>query len=54
MRLDPWYGLVSLQPLGSINRLRRGVYAASSAYRRKLNGGVPVVTISSPDQLPDE
>lgn len=54
MRLDPWYGLASLQPLGSVNRLRKGVYAASSAHRRRLNGGVRVVSVASLDELPDE
>ncbi|MGH8549202.1 MAG: RICIN domain-containing protein [Methylococcales bacterium] len=29
----PWHGLVEHQPLGGINRLRLGVYAASSKYR---------------------
>ncbi|KAF2490765.1 heme-dependent catalase [Lophium mytilinum] len=38
MRVDPWHGLISLQPLGGPNRLRRVVYPASSAMRRKLNG----------------
>jgi hypothetical protein len=38
MRLDPWHGLKSYQPLGGSNRLRRGVYPRSSALRRKLNG----------------
>jgi len=38
MRVDPWHGLKSLQPLGSSNRLRRAVYPASSAMRRRLNG----------------
>ncbi|KAK6600703.1 hypothetical protein H4I95_07685 [Botrytis cinerea] len=38
MRLDPWHGLESFQPLGSPNRLRRVVYPASSSFRRKMNG----------------
>jgi hypothetical protein len=38
MRVDPWHGLKSLQPLGGPNRLRRVVYPASSALRRKMNG----------------
>jgi hypothetical protein len=29
----PWHGLAEHQPLGGINRLRRGVYIASSQYR---------------------
>lgn len=38
MRLDPWHGLKSLQPLESPNRLRRVIYPASSPFRRKMNG----------------
>ncbi|KAK9415315.1 putative Catalase-like domain-containing protein [Seiridium unicorne] len=37
MRIDPWHGLVKLQPLGGSNRLRRKLYPASSALRRKMN-----------------
>ncbi|KAI1390101.1 catalase-like domain-containing protein [Hypoxylon trugodes] len=37
IRLDPWHGLIALQPLGSSNRLRRVLYPASSALRRKMN-----------------
>ncbi|MCJ1369450.1 hypothetical protein MMC20_000661 [Loxospora ochrophaea] len=37
LRVDPWHGLKSLQPLGSPNRLRRVVYPRSSALRRKMN-----------------
>jgi hypothetical protein len=50
-RVDPWHGLVSFQPLGSSNRLRRIcklcevkrnllillVYPASAAFRREVN-----------------
>ena len=38
MRIDPWLGLKSLQPLGGPNRLRRVVYPASSKLRREMNG----------------
>ena len=38
IRLDPWDGLKSLQPLGSPNRLRRVVYPSSSGLRRQMNG----------------
>ena len=38
MRIDPWLGLKSLQPLGSPNRLRKVVYPASSKLRREMNG----------------
>ncbi|KAL3590812.1 hypothetical protein FPOAC2_13014 [Fusarium poae] len=37
LRVDPWHGLVSFQPLGSPNRLRRILYPASSSFRRELN-----------------
>ncbi|KAJ3958156.1 hypothetical protein N0V92_005257 [Colletotrichum tropicale] len=52
MRVDPWHGLKSLQPLGSPDRLRRVVYAASSKLRRELNG-VEEVNISSIDEIPN-
>ena len=52
IRLDPWYGLKSLQPLGSTNRLRKVVYPASVGLRHKMNGRkeIHVTTI---DQIPD-
>jgi hypothetical protein len=34
MVFTPWHGLVEHQPLGGTNRMRLGVYAASSKYRR--------------------
>ncbi|KAL7782547.1 heme-dependent catalase [Trichoderma afarasin] len=40
--INPWHGLVSLQPLGGSNRLRRVVYPASRAMRKKLNELEPV------------
>ncbi|KAL2073184.1 hypothetical protein VTL71DRAFT_10508 [Oculimacula yallundae] len=52
MRLDPWHGLKSFQPLGSPNRLRRAVYPASSALRRQVNGRKEV-HLTSIDQIPD-
>lgn len=52
IRVDPWHGLRELQPLGSINRVRKGVYKASSAYRRKLNATTEV-TVTSLDDIPD-
>lgn len=33
MAFTPWHGLTTHQPLGGINRLRRGVYIASSIFR---------------------
>ncbi|KAF9880345.1 hypothetical protein CkaCkLH20_02299 [Colletotrichum karsti] len=52
MRVDPWHGLKSLQPLGSPNRLRRVVYQASSSLRRELNG-VKEVHVASIDEIPN-
>lgn len=54
MRVDPWHGLETLKPLGSINRTRKIVYKASAAFRRKANGGIKEVTVSSIDQIPDQ
>lgn len=36
MRLDPWHGLSDHRPLGSTNRVRKAVYPASSAFRRRM------------------
>jgi hypothetical protein len=52
IRLDPWHGLKSLQPLGSPNRLRRVVYPASAALRRKMNRRREI-NVTSIDQIPD-
>jgi len=52
MRLDPWHGLKSFQPLGSTNRLRKLVYPQSSALRRRMNGRKEI-HIKSIDQIPD-
>lgn len=52
IRVDPWHGLKIHKPLGSINRVRKGVYKASSAYRRKLNATTEV-TVTSIDDIPD-
>ena len=52
IRLDPWHGLKSLQPLGSANRLRRVVYPASAALRHKMNGRKEI-NVTSIDQIPD-
>ncbi|KAI4234332.1 MAG: hypothetical protein L6R40_006809 [Gallowayella cf. fulva] len=37
MRLDPWRGLDAHRPLGSINRVRKGVYGRSTKQRDELN-----------------
>jgi hypothetical protein len=52
MRVDPWHGLKSLQPLGGPNRLRRVVYPASSALRRKMNGRKEV-HVTNLDDIPN-
>jgi hypothetical protein len=52
IRLDPWHGLKSFQPLGSPNRLRRVVYLASAAIRHKMNGRKEI-NVTSIDQIPD-
>ncbi|CAD6593397.1 MAG: hypothetical protein ASARMPREDX12_007128 [Alectoria sarmentosa] len=51
MRIDPWLGLKSLQPLGSPNRLRRVVYPASSKLRRMMNGKKEI-HVHEMDQIP--
>jgi hypothetical protein len=35
MAFTPWHSLVEHQPIGSINRLRKDVYAASAKHRLK-------------------
>ncbi|KAK4987612.1 hypothetical protein LTR66_007548 [Elasticomyces elasticus] len=52
MRVDPWHGLKSLQPLGGPNRLRRVVYPASSALRRKMNGRKEI-NVKTIDEIPN-
>jgi hypothetical protein len=51
LRVDPWMGLKTLQPLGSPNRLRKVVYPASSDLRRKLNA-TTAINVKSLDELP--
>jgi hypothetical protein len=51
LRVDPWMGLKSLEPLGGPNRLRKVVYPASSALRRKMNATTEL-HIKSMDELP--
>jgi hypothetical protein len=41
LSFSPWHGLSAHRPLGSLNRLRRAVYAAIAAERRALNGDAP-------------
>ncbi|KAL8635349.1 MAG: hypothetical protein Q9228_007148 [Teloschistes exilis] len=51
IRVDPWHGLKTLQPMGGPNRLRKVVYPASSALRRKMNAR-PEVNVKSLDEVP--
>lgn len=51
IRVDPWMGLKTLQPLGGPNRLRKVVYPASSRLRRMMNS-TSEVHIKSLDELP--
>ncbi|KAI0146730.1 catalase-like domain-containing protein [Pestalotiopsis sp. NC0098] len=51
MRIDPWHGLVKLQPLGGSNRLRRKLYPASSALRRKMNARKEI-NVRSLEEIP--
>jgi hypothetical protein len=37
MKLNVWYGLEEMRPLGSVNRLRKGVYTASLKMREDTN-----------------
>lgn len=53
LRLNPWDGLRVHLPLGSINRVRKGVYRASAVHRRKLNATF-AVDCTSIDDIPDE
>jgi hypothetical protein len=53
IRLDPWYRLKNLQPLGSANRLRRVVYPQSAALRSKINDWEKI-NITGIDQIRDD
>lgn len=37
LSFNPWHGLIAHRPIGGINRLRRAVYEAVSAYRHARN-----------------
>jgi len=52
IRLDPWHGLMSFQPLGSLNRLRRVIYPTSAALHHKMNERREI-NVTSIDQIPD-
>lgn len=51
-RVDVWHGLVEHKPIGSINRLRKVVYAASAKFRHQTNGAEEIF-VKSIDQIPD-
>lgn len=51
MALDPWKGLATHRPLGSINRLRKVVYGQSQKRRDRLNAKTSV-DVQSIDQVP--
>jgi hypothetical protein len=51
MAFSVWHGLADHQPLGSINRVRRGSYAMSSAHRARVNG-CPILEPAAPVDLP--
>lgn len=49
MSFSPWHGIEAHQPLGSIMRLRKRVYEASSGFRAEHGGH----TVSEPAAVPD-
>jgi hypothetical protein len=51
MKLNVWYGLETMRPLGSVNRLRKNLYKVSSTNRKDMNG-IELVYISSINQIP--
>ena len=53
MRLDPWHGLETLQPLGGGSRLRKAIYPHSNAWRKFMNGRQDV-TVHGVDDIPDQ
>jgi hypothetical protein len=52
IRLDPFQGLKSFEPIGSPNRLRKGVYSASAAQRHQYTGRREI-NVTSIEQIPD-
>lgn len=52
LSFTPWHCLPEHQPLGSIMRVRKSVYEASSIYRHKMNA-VKRLEPTSIDELPD-
>ena len=52
LSFSPWHCMPEHQPLGSIMRVRRSVYAAASEYRHRMNA-LPRREPTSIDELPD-
>lgn len=52
IRLDPFQGLRSFEPIGSPNRLRKVVYPASAAQRHKYMGRREI-NVKTIDEIPD-
>lgn len=51
MKLNVWYGLEAHKPLGSVNRLRKRLYQASSKRRADINA-TEVQLVGSVDEIP--
>jgi hypothetical protein len=52
LSFNSWRGLAAHRPLGSINRLKKDVYDASSIYRHEVNRA-PSLEPTDIAQLPD-
>lgn len=51
MKLNVWYGLEEMRPLGSVQRLRKELYNRSQGFRSKTNNS-KIEEVSSIDQIP--
>lgn len=51
MKLNVWYGLEEMRPLGSVNRLRKELYQRSAGFRGHINAA-EYTDVSSVDQIP--
>ncbi|QDS76260.1 hypothetical protein FKW77_001503 [Venturia effusa] len=51
MKLNVWYGLKDMQPLGSVNRLRKRLYESSAQNRAKGNSTEPMA-VGNIEQIP--
>src|SRR5262249_35245667 len=52
LSFTPWHAIIEHRPLGSIMRIRRRVYEASSRFRHQENGQ-PLVEPAAISELPD-